>query len=190
MNTPSHLILNLAILRRSQLPVGTWSILSGALIPDLTIFGFYGWTRWAEHLPESVIWRQTYYSEPWQTLFGLSHSIPLALLGLGLSLGLKRRLWSLLFASMVLHQLEDLPLHHDDAHREFLPITNQAFISPISYWDPAHFGAAGAFIELSLVLFAVASLWSRIESRLGKGLLGLVSLLMTAGYGLLYGRNF
>ena len=56
------------------------------------------------------------------------------------------------FASMALHCLMDLPLHHDDAHRHFLPLSTWRFRSPISYWDPRHFGSLVAGAELLGVL--------------------------------------
>jgi len=34
--------------------------------------------------------------------------------------------------------LPDLPLHREDAHGHFYPLSNWHFESPISYWDPAH----------------------------------------------------
>jgi hypothetical protein len=46
MNTPSHLILNWAVLRQPLPLTMTWPILLGALIPDLALFIFYGWARW------------------------------------------------------------------------------------------------------------------------------------------------
>jgi len=61
----------------------------------------------------------------------------------------------LLLASASLHMLCDLPVHHDDGHRHFLPISNWRFESPVSYWDPEHFGLVFAALEL---IFALAGL--------------------------------
>jgi len=133
MNTPSHLILNLALLRRPDQGGYTWPILLGAMAPDAALFVFYGWAKWVQQLPESVIWREAYYSQPWQDIFAIGNSIPLALLGLAVSVALKQTAWGLFFASMVLHHLCDLPLHHDDAHRHFVPLSDVRFTSPVSY---------------------------------------------------------
>ena len=188
MNTPSHMILNLAILRRpDQLPY-TWPILLGAIAPDAAIFIFYGWAKWVQKLPESVIWREAYYSQPWQDLFAIGNSIPLALLGIAVSAYLKQPAWGLFFASMVLHHLCDLPLHHDDAHRHFFPFSNVRFTSPVSYWDRNHYGTIGALIELSMVLVSSSLLFAQVASNWGKGLLLLTNGLMVTLYSLAYLR--
>ncbi|MEO1069565.1 MAG: hypothetical protein AAFW95_10665, partial [Cyanobacteria bacterium J06638_6] len=142
MNTPNHLIINLALLRRPESPSMTWPILIGALIPDAALFVFYGWARW-QRLPERVIWNEAYYSQPWQAIFAVGNSIPLGLLGVGLGYYFQRPWLGLLGASMVLHHLADLPLHHDDAHQHLWPFSSFRFISPVSYWDVEHFGHLG-----------------------------------------------
>lgn len=188
MNTPSHLILNLALLRRPLAPAMTWPILIGAVIPDAAMFVFYGWARW-QGLPEQTIWGEAYYSQPWQAVFAVGNSMPLGLLGVALGFRL-RRFWfgpgvGFLGASMVLHHLADLPLHHDDAHQHFWPLSSMRFISPVSYWDVDHWGRLGATIELVLVLIASAYLLPRLGSRFSKGLLGGTVALTAVAYGAL-----
>ena len=181
MNTPSHLILNWAVLRRPLPPTMTWPILLGALIPDLALFIFYGWARW-QAMPERVIWSEAYYSEPWQSIFAVGNSLPLGLLGVFLGLGLRRAWIGYLGASMGLHHLADLPLHHDDAHQHFWPFSSFRFVSPVSYWDAEHFGLLGSTIEVVLVLGATAYLLPRLTSALAKGLLSLGALVTLVGY--------
>jgi hypothetical protein len=53
---------------------------------------------------------------------------------------------------MALHGLFDLPLHHDDGHRHLFPISNWRFSSPISYWDPNHYGQIFGLFEAVLVI--------------------------------------
>ncbi|MGF1517503.1 MAG: hypothetical protein ACFCVB_06830 [Nodosilinea sp.] len=189
MNTPSHLILNLALLRRPVAPAMTWPILIGALLPDAALFIFYGWAR-AQGLSEQIIWGEAYYSEPWQAIFAVGNSIPLGLLGVALGYSFRRSwagpwigpwigFWG---ASMVLHHLADLPLHHDDAHQHFWPLSSFRFISPVSYYDADHFGLLGATVELVLVLAATACLLPRLNSGFSKGLLGVMALVTIAGY--------
>jgi len=96
--------------------------------------------------------------------------------------------WGLFFASMVLHHLCDLPLHHDDAHRHFFPFSNIRFTSPVSYWDRNHYGTWGALLELGLVLVSSAILLSNMPSTWGKGLLILVNGLMLTLYYMAYLR--
>lgn len=181
MNTPSHSILNLAILRRGQSPALTWPVLVGSWLPDAALFVFYGWAK-GVGLPDSVIWQQTYYEPVWQDVFAVGNSIPLALAGWGLAARFKWPWGAALFASALLHHAADLPLHHEDAHRHFWPISDVRFVSPVSYWDPDHFGAYGALGELLLVIAASLLLWSRVRSPVGKGLLALTNLLYLAGY--------
>lgn len=185
MNTPSHLILNLAVLRRPVAPAMTWPILIGALVPDAALFVFYGWAK-AQGLPEQTIWSEAYYSQPWQAIFAVGNSMPLGLLGVALGYAF-RRFWvgpglGFLGASMVLHHLADLPLHHDDAHQHFWPLSAFRFISPVSYWDANHFGLLGATVELLLVLVATAYLLPRLDSGLSRGLLTMFALLAAIAY--------
>ncbi len=55
---------------------------------------------------------------------------------------------------MLLHIFGDLPLHHDDAHRHFFPLLDWRFLSPVSYWDPAHHGQWASLVEFIAVLAA------------------------------------
>jgi len=50
-----------------------------------------------------------------------------------------------------------LPVHHDDGHRHFFPLSDWRFESPVSYWDPAHYGHIFLWIELLLV--AAGTVW-------------------------------
>ena len=115
--------------------------------------------------------------------------MPLALLGIGLGYYLKRFWLGFIGASMVLHHLADLPLHHDDAHQHFWPFSSVRFISPVSYWDMDHLGQLGATIELVLVLVATAYLLSRLSSSVSKGILVATVGLTTIAYGLLMGMG-
>jgi len=177
MNTPAHAIFNLALLGRKNKPQWNPLIIWGALIPDLAMFVFYLWLRFATDIPEGQIWRVEYYRPFWQTLFDWFNSIPLAVLGVGVMLYAQQAGLALLFASILLHCLGDLPLHHDDGHRHFLPFSNFRFESPVSYWDPAHYG--GIFGPIEMVLMAIASVYvfRRVRSRWTKGLLLVANLL-------------
>lgn len=185
MNTPSHSILNLAILGRSQQPALTWPILVGSLLPDAALFVFYGWAK-VMGLPEAQIWNEAYYRPLWQDIFAIGNSIPLALLIGGIAFWQQRFRILALCASALLHHLEDLPVHHDDAHRHFWPVSDFRFVSPVSYWDADHFGTYVALVELSLVLLASVYLWYRVRSRLGKFLLLLTNVLYVLGYLIFY----
>ncbi len=177
MNTPAHAIFNLALLNRKGQPQWNPLIIWGAIIPDLTMFGFYLGLKLLTNVPESQIWGVEYYRPFWQTAFDLGHSIPLALIGMGLMLYFKQTGIALLFASVLLHCLEDLPVHHEDAHRHFLPLSNFRFESPISYWDRNYYGGIVGPIEQGLMLVASLYVFRRVRSRWTKGLLIVANVL-------------
>lgn len=187
MNTPSHSILNLAILGPAQQSVRTWPILIGSWLPDAALFIFYGWAKLA-NIPEATIWRETYYDPVWQDIFAIGNSIPLAIAGILFCLWRRQFGWMVMFSSMLLHHLADFPLHHEDAHRHFWPLSNYRFISPVSYWDRAHLGLYGALVEVALTLAASTVLLRRVQSRWGRGILLSVNLIYLLGYWGLYLR--
>ena len=63
--------------------------------------------------------------------------------------------------AMLLHGLADLPLHHDDAHRQLWPLSDWRYASPLSYWDPRHYGHWVALAELTAVAFSSGVIWRR-----------------------------
>jgi hypothetical protein len=188
MNTPSHAIINLALLTNTQQPQAMPWITLGAVLPDIPIFLFYGWAKLILQQLEQVIWGEMYFSPGWQALIHGAHSIPLALLGI--AIGHYAGIWQLkvLALSALLHSGLDLPLHHDDAHRHFLPFSNYRFISPISYWDPKHHARWVALAELGMVLVASLRIFPLVKPWLGKGLLILVNLVYWIFYWTMYAR--
>jgi len=68
----------------------------------------------------------------------------------------------------MLHIAGDLPLHNDDAHRHFFPFSNWRFISPVSYWDPKHYGTIVAPIEILIVIISCVVLFLTFESLAGR----------------------
>ena len=181
MNTPAHAVVNLLLLSRNGGQARVSAIVAGALIPDLAIIGFYAW-QLVRDTPESVIWSVEYHQPFWQGLIDSFNSIPLILLAI-LACALARRPLALaFFASMLLHCLGDLPLHHDDAHRHFFPFSDWRFASPVSYWDPAHHGALASLAEIAAVLAASAFLYWR-RPPLRRWIVALLSIyLLYWGY--------
>ena len=158
MNTPSHAIVNCALLGRLRGVRAGW-ILAFSVLPDLPILLFYLQEKLLARAPEAQIWNHDYFISAWQPVIDALHSFPL----IALALVLLWR-WPTLraaAAAMLLHSLGDFPLHHDDAHRHFFPFSDWRFRSPLSYWDPAHHGLLGATVEIALVLAALAVLARR-----------------------------
>ncbi len=158
MNTPAHALINLALLSRDPSHRKSGMIVAGAVIPDLVIIVFYAW-----HLmlgtSESQIWSVEYYHPFWQGWIDSFNSIPLILIGLLVGWKLRQPLLIALFASLFLHTLGDLPLHHDDGHRHFFPLLDWRFESPVSYWDPNHHGQLASVVEASIAAIAAFLLY-------------------------------
>ena len=182
MTTPGHAALNLLVLGRSErnaLPV-----VLGAVAPDAPMLVFYVWERLVRGMSEGRIWSERYFDPGWQSVSTSEFDPALALaLGLvvlfgrrtaspglapesGVASGLRggwRTAPALFVASMILHALGDLPLHREDAHRHFFPFSDWRFTSPVSYWDPAHYGGYAALGEVLLVLAVSVFLFRRYE---------------------------
>ena len=156
MQTPSHVAFSLFLWRK----VPDWramsAVLVGSVLPDISMFVFYAYQK-AMGSSESDIWQQLYFTEHWQLFFDVFNSIPiylvLALIGY---FGGRRGLY-LVSASALVHVLCDLPVHNDDAHRHFLPLSHWRFISPVSYWDPRHFGVYAMVTEFLVAITACVS---------------------------------
>ncbi len=163
MNTPAHALINLWILKREGHPKRSLSIVIGALIPDMVMLVFYFW-----HLligtPEQQIWSTAYYDPVWQAVIDSFNSIPLITIAIMVSWKAQRPILLVFFASMFLHTLGDLPLHHDDAHRHFFPFVDWRFISPLSYWNPQHHGDLISRLEFIGVLFGSVYLYLKHPS--------------------------
>ncbi|MBK1988622.1 hypothetical protein A0J48_013915 [Sphaerospermopsis aphanizomenoides BCCUSP55] len=182
MNTPSHAILNLVIFNQQIRTQSSLAILIGAVLPDIPIFVFYFLMKFVYRLSERQIWSEVYYQPFWQAVVSTFHSIPLALLGILIGHIANWQVIEVCFISMVLHSLLDLPVHNDDAHRHFFPLSNYRFISPFSYWDVNHYGRIVALVEILLVLAASIYLFLGIQAYLGAGLLIAVNVFYWFGY--------
>ena len=160
MNTIAHMVIASAALARPNTPKRNWAVLGGALIPDASMFVFFAWSR-LQGWSGDETWNIQYWNEPWQTLGAVSNSI--ALFGLLLIVALWRKwgVWSVLALAALFHIALDFPLHADDAHRHFWPVSDWRFFSPISYWDPAKNGMLGGAIETISLLIATGILWWR-----------------------------
>ena len=197
MNTQTHLLVAAALLARPTDRGGTRArnaaVVAGALAPDAGVYGLFAWSKLAG-VPENDVWRRIYFAEPVQTIQAVLNSVPLyALLLLAGAVLLAPRAeptgdaatggwWGLvasrsalgLFAlAALLHLAGDLPVHADDAHRHFWPLTDWRFRSPVSYWNPEQGGDWFAFVEAALGILCAVLLWRRFRAWWVRGLLGL-----------------
>ena len=189
MKTPSHAIINLALLTKPQLPQANIAIVIGGILPDIPIFIFYFWAKFIARLPEAKIWSEAYYQPLIQNIVAIFHSTPLAIICWLISYYFGWQIMQFICISLLFHSLLDLPVHNDDAHRHFFPFSNYRFISPISYWDPKHYGPIVALIEILLVLLATLQVFPGINSLVGKGLMILVNIFYWGSYTYFYLRS-
>lgn len=150
MNTPAHAILNLLVFKRHS--EQNAPIIIGALLPDSPMFIFYFVEKFIRNIPENIIWMESYHTPIWQNFFDIFNSFIIIGLLFFIGLWINNNWLQLLCKSMALHGIFDLPLHHDDGHRHFFPFTDWRFSSPISYWDPNHYGHIFSLFEVALVI--------------------------------------
>lgn len=186
MNTPSHYILNLAALGSFVQPRVTAAITLGAIGPDAPILVFYLWAKFIQKMPESEIWSTGYYQPFWQNVIACTHSFPIAIVGLVICWQLRSHWGMIFFASMIGHSLLDLPVHNDDAHRHFFPLSDYRFESPLSYWDPDHYGGIVAGVELLLVIGAVPIVWPMLQTLAARIILVIIPIVYLVGYSRFY----
>jgi hypothetical protein len=159
VKTPGHAVINLAVLGGQLSPGDAGAVLAGAVVPDLPIVVLYVRERWLRRTPEERIWADHYQRPFWQAVIHGAHSIPLGLAGLAASLAVGAPRAAAFFASAALHALCDLPVHAEDAHRHFLPLSSYRWKSPLSYWDVRYHARYVALAELALVLGASVAVW-------------------------------
>jgi len=182
MNTPAHAIVNLLLFGKKQRQHHAVVIMVGALLPDLPMLLFYLQAKW-RGLSESEIWHHDYFAANWQALFDTFHSFPLLGLACFMAWRLQKPVYLVFFASMFVHSCFDFPLHNADAHHHFFPLSMWQFHSPLSYWDPQHYGRVIAVIELFTVLIGGAWLLRTSGSHALKNGVGLILLLYLSAWG-------
>ena len=153
------------------------AILFGAVLPDLSIFVLFFWAR-AQDISQARIWRELYWQEPWQILSAISNSFPIWTLALLIGLVARSKVVMVLAGAVLIHLVLDFPVHADDAHKHFWPLTDWRFHSPLSYWDPSHNSRYVMLAELLICTVCIAALWQRFSNWAVRAMLalGLVSL--------------
>ena len=164
MNTPTHLLISAAVFTKPGRDRDNAAVLFGALLPDLFIYGLFVWSKLAG-IPEGLLWREIYFGDDVQLISAIGNSAPLYVLLLGIGWQLGRRWLLLLSASAMVHLAFDFPLHQNDAHRHFWPLSDWRFESPLSYWEPSGYGSTVALAEATLALLLAVLLWRRFGHR-------------------------
>ncbi|MEQ9672433.1 hypothetical protein [Coleofasciculus sp. G2-EDA-02] len=176
MNTPAHIMINMLCLGRQDTANILTPVVVGAFLPDAPMFIFYFVEKVIKGTPEGIIWREAYYKENWQNFIDIFNSIPLIIFGLVFTGWLGSKIGIIFFSSMFLHIVGDFPLHHNDAHRHFFPFSNWRFQSPVSYWDPNHYGTIVTILEILAVIISCVVLFQTYQSMTGRISVGLIGV--------------
>lgn len=184
MFTQSHILLNAALLTRPNQTGRNIAAIAGAIIPDCDVWVMII-VEFIKRTSGCEVFHYRYQEEPWISLQALFNSFPLYFLLLTVGYFISKRTTRfhssgsiiLIFSiSALLHISIDFLLHHEDARRQFWPLSDWIFRSPISYWDPNYFGNYFVIFEIFLGLFLVAILWKRFSFRFSQTVLVLLCL--------------
>ena len=177
MDTGTHIVCNLIVQGRTKLPQPQLftMVIVGAILPDAPMILFYVWESLVQQTPESVIWSERYYLPAWQNFFDIFNSIPIAVAGLIMAIKLQKPILQIIFVGVLLHIAFDFPLHNDDAHRHFYPLSDWRFISPFSYWDSNHYGHIIMPLQILFAVLGLIWLWMKHRSRYERVVVGGIS---------------
>jgi hypothetical protein len=155
MITPSHMIYSWAIAKATkQVPDKrrTLAFVAGGLIPDLPTYAFFFVNTFLLGTSQQLMWDTLYFDSAWSPFITLSHSLILWPIILLVAVILKKNLLKYFTVSALLHVVLDFFVHHDDAYRHFWPLTDWKFFSPLSYYDPKHYGNWVGAIDSILII--------------------------------------
>lgn len=183
MNTPSHLIINAALRKKfKRVDIPKSAFLWGSILPDIPLglisIGFSIYYQFVlgqnpADVMESVF-HQAYFNNPWWIA---SHNFLHSPLSLGIYLvvlwrfrqqaGSRGHWWFWFVVGCLIHTSIDIPVHFDDGPLLFWPLDwHIRFNSPVSYWDPAHYGIQFIFFEFTLDIALLIYLFlPRISAR-------------------------
>ena len=147
--------------------------LFGGFAPDLSLYAMTGVATLVLGIPAERVFRELYYSPTWQQVFAVDNSFVLWGLGCALALWARSRVLTVFCAAALLHIALDFPFHNHDARPHFWPLTDWVFISPLSYWDPRHFGGVVGWIEWLACAVCLVVLWRRFHGVVARCLIGL-----------------
>lgn len=185
MQTYSHFIITAALNKKykddSKVQVDTWALLLGSFMPDMPLV-LFTLVFWAQRyifgdtpVDGSIFgaeYDNLYFNDPaWIIGHSAFHAPPMIILYLtiGYWFGIRQgKAWArALFWFAIgcgLHSALDIVTHHNDGPLLFFPFDwRTRFTSPISYWDPNHYGAI--FAPLEHILNVILLAWLFISRR-------------------------
>jgi hypothetical protein len=176
MNTQSHVIMG-AVLFGRGLPAKAWAGALGGVIPDLPMILIVIVLK-LSGVPAQTIFDEMYWQNWWQITNAIGHNAwlwsSLVILGLVTRDRLSSSVrsfdnWtnvSLFAGSALLHTAIDFLCHREDAHMSLWPVTRWKFMSPVSYYDPAHYGMWFSLFEAALSLALAFILFRQFSGRI------------------------
>ena len=182
MNTPAHLIFGLTAFGKPNRAAVTGAALAGALIPDLSLYLLSGWHLLVVGTSPEVLFGELYFSDSWQSLFRIDNSIILWGIGFALAAMMRSAVSIAFCGAALLHLGLDLLFHNDDGRAHFWPLTSWIFESPVSYWDPNHYGNIVGPVEVAVSLLCCGVLWVRYTGRWMRGLIVALGLMEFAPF--------
>jgi hypothetical protein len=190
MNTQTHVIMGAVFMGRA-VPRRAWLGALGGLTPDIPMLLIVIALK-IKGTPDHVIFGELYWQNWWQICNAIGHNVWLwgGLTCLGLYM--RDRLtasakafdaWtglSLFAGSALLHTAIDFICHREDAHMSFWPVTRWKFISPVSYYDPQHFGMWFSLFEVILGLIMAVILFRQFKHRALRATVAIAMMLYIA----------
>ena len=191
MNTPAHMIMACLYVRR-DMPKLLGIALLGGLAPDLSLYLMVFWARLINGFSFETIFNELYFSDAWQAVFSIDNSFFVWAVFLTIGYLLSRNWIKIMAAGALTHLIFDFLLHHDDGRAHFWPISDWVFASPVSYWDPRHYGNIVGPIEVAMVAVMVFILWRRFRRSIWTyaiAVLGLLQILPAIMFSLMLGGS-
>jgi membrane-bound metal-dependent hydrolase YbcI (DUF457 family) len=176
MNTQTHVIMGAALFG-GKIPKTAWAAALGGLLPDVPMIIIVGALKFYG-VYDIIIFGFLYWQNWWQLTNAIAHNFWGwgGLLLFSVIMRERRTLtaaaidrWSLpvaFAASGLLHVGVDFLVHREDAHMSLWPVTRWKFISPVSYYDPQHYGHYVAGLEALLGLALATILIRRFRNKL------------------------
>jgi membrane-bound metal-dependent hydrolase YbcI (DUF457 family) len=190
MNTQTHVIMSAALFG-GDMPKRAWAAALGGVLPDVPML-LIVLTLKLSGVSAQRIFDEMYWQNWWQITNGIAHNFwawgGLLILALfmreRLSAGAEAiDLWSivLIFAmSGFLHCCIDFLVHREDAHMSLWPVTRWKFMSPVSYYDPSHYGRWFSLFEAALGVVLSIVLLQRFNANLLRAVLAICIFLYVA----------
>lgn len=171
VNTPSHMLIGAAVLARPLSAATLVAALAGGLFPDLPMFAMVLWATRVAGVPEHRVFGELYFSDAWQAVFAVDHGFLVwgALLALAVWQG--SAVLRAFAGAGLLHAAADFLTHNDDARRQFWPLSDWVFRSPVSYWDTRFYGGPFAVFEVGLAVALTAVLCWRFRRLRDRALI-------------------